>query len=177
MKPSPMIAAPPERVVVRVTGHFAGRLAERISARCAGRVTSHARMHSAGLLALVAALAVPPPLMAAPASAAADAAEIERQYQLDRTICLSGGSPQDQLACLREAAAAREAARRGQLEAPETPAQLEQNQLARCDRLPAAERAACIARLRDEGTARGSVEGGGIYRELLIRERGESRDR
>ncbi|HVL58042.1 MAG TPA: hypothetical protein VM491_16215 [Burkholderiaceae bacterium] len=113
------------------------------------------------------------PLIACgPAFGSDAAADIERQYQIDRTICLAGGSPQDQLACLREAAAARDAARRGLLESPATRAQLEQNRFARCERLPATERDACIARIQGEGTERGSVEGGGIYRELIIREDG-----
>lgn len=92
--------------------------------------------------------------------------DIEAQYQKDRTMCLTGLTHQDRSACLREAAAARDAARRCRLADECTPAQYLENALKRCQRLPEADRADCEARVRGEGVQRGSVEAGGIYREL-----------
>ncbi len=44
------------------------------------------------------------------------------------------------------------------------------NALKRCDPLPAAERQDCVARMQGQGTVSGSVDSGGIYRELVTRE-------
>lgn len=87
-----------------------------------------------------------------------------QSYQADRALCESGLSHQDRTDCLREAAAARAAARRGELTGNED--QFERNRLRRCEALPDEARAACLARMRGEGTMEhGSVEEGGIYRE------------
>ena len=57
-----------------------------------------------------------------------------------------------------------QAAKRGRL--GDGQSSYEQNRLARCDRLPAGDREDCVRRMHGEGTVSGSVEGGGIYREL-----------
>lgn len=104
--------------------------------------------------------------LAAPYAAAAgkaDASAASQQYQEERARCMQSAT-EDQKACLREAGAARQAARRGQLD--EDGNQFEKNRLARCGYLPDADRADCERRMRGEGFASGSVEGGGIYREL-----------
>ncbi len=112
-------------------------------------------MLAARILALVALLS----------SAAAWAAEPRQsQREQDRAACVSQPA-QDQAACLREAAAARQEARRGRLDEGQ-PAEYEKNRLARCSYLPVADRADCERRMRGEGTTSGSVAGGGIYREL-----------
>lgn len=49
---------------------------------------------------------------------------------------------------------------------------LRQNALRRCEALPDTERKDCIARMNGHGTVSGSVEGGGVYRELITREVG-----
>jgi hypothetical protein len=59
--------------------------------------------------------------------------------------------------------AALQAARLGKL--AEGSGAYEQNQLARCERLPVSDRDDCVRRL-SEGSVSGSVEGRGIYREL-----------
>lgn len=89
--------------------------------------------------------------------------EIEARYQRERAVCESGRSQQNRETCLREAAAARDAARRGQL--ADAPNNYEQNALARCEALPPKERDLCRRRTRGEGETRGSVNEGGIYRE------------
>jgi hypothetical protein len=68
----------------------------------------------------------------------------------------------------REAWAARDEARRGILGKDDNPAEFERNRLARCDRHQGEDRDLCIRRMQGEGTVTGSVEGGGILRELRI---------
>jgi hypothetical protein len=97
-------------------------------------------------------------LLAGQALAADDA---QARYQQERAACMSGHSHQDQATCLKEAGAARAEARRGSLDTakPVSPA-------ARCDVLTGEQHIACIARMNGAGVTSGSVEGGGIYREL-----------
>lgn len=69
---------------------------------------------------------------------------------------------------VREAGAAKQEARQGILARGENPAEFERNKLARCDRHAGEDRDLCIRRMNGEGTVSGSVEGGGIYRELRV---------
>lgn len=89
--------------------------------------------------------------------------EIEARYQSERAACENAQLTQDRAACLRDAAAARDAARRGQLET--TQGGYDRNALARCEALPVEERDACARRVRGEGVTQGSVGEGGIIRE------------
>ena len=98
------------------------------------------------------------------AAAGGDVSEAQARYQRERAACISGQSHQDRDTCLREAGAALSEARQGRLGGGE--GSYAQNQLARCERLPAADREDCVRRMRGEGTVSGSVESGGIYREL-----------
>ena len=93
------------------------------------------------------------------------AAQGTRQtYQQDRAFCNSGQSSQDRATCLREAGAAAQEGPRGNLsDAPEG------NQFARCDyHKDPNDREYCIRRMKGEGTVSGSVEGGGVLRELRV---------
>lgn len=83
-------------------------------------------------------------------------------YQQERAACLNGQSHQDRTTCLKEAAAARGEAKRGHLN--DGAVSYDQNAIARCGELPAADRQDCVQRVRD-GVVSGSVETGGIYRE------------
>jgi hypothetical protein len=104
-------------------------------------------------------------LVAATAAAAGgNLAEAQARYQQDRAACISGQSHQDRATCLREAGAALQEAKRARIGDGE--GSYEQNQLIRCDRVSAGDREDCLRRMRGEGTVSGSVEGGGIYREL-----------
>jgi hypothetical protein len=69
---------------------------------------------------------------------------------------------------LREAAAAKQEARQGILARGDNPAEFEHNRLARCDEHTGEDRDLCIRRMNGEGTVSGSVEGGGILRELRV---------
>lgn len=101
-------------------------------------------------------------------SASAFAAnEIHSRYLQDRAQCESK-SGDDRKTCLREAGAAQIEARRGTLAADDN-SDFEKNRLARCDlHKQADEREYCLRRMRGEGTVSGSVEGGGILRELVV---------
>ncbi len=100
------------------------------------------------------------------ASLIANAADPHRIYLYDRADCLSGRSTQDKTACLREAGAAQEEARKGRLADAST--DFEGNRMARCAYLNGPDREYCVRRMRGEGTTSGSVEGGGILRELVV---------
>ena len=115
-------------------------------------------------LALVAGAAL---LGAAPAIAAdsVTVADAQSVYQKDRAACLNGATNQDRATCLKEAGAALQASKRGGLD--DGQAQVEQNRLLRCDGQPPEERQNCVRRMSGEGATTGSVEAGGIYRELV----------
>lgn len=91
------------------------------------------------------------------------AQDIEARYRNEIAACERAPASEDQAACRREAAAAREEARRGVL--GNAPGDLERNALARCEALPEADRDLCRRRTRGEGVTKGSVAEGGIYRE------------
>lgn len=91
----------------------------------------------------------------------------EARYQQERARCLSGQTHQAREVCLQEAGAALEDARRGRLGAGDE-RQWQANALLRCQRQPASERELCERMARGEGTQSGSVESGGIVRELRV---------
>lgn len=99
--------------------------------------------------------------IAAPVMAHAQATTAQQRYEQERKACLDGTSNQDRATCLREAGAALDESKKGNLRAD--PA-LEANRLARCDNLPAADKADCIQRMQ-QGTTSGSAQQGGILRE------------
>ena len=93
--------------------------------------------------------------------------DAQKIYQQDRAACMSGQSNQDRATCLREAGAALQQASRGRLDnGTDGQAQFERNRMIRCDSQPAQDRDDCMRRMHGEGITRGSVESGGIYREL-----------
>jgi hypothetical protein len=107
-------------------------------------------------------------LLSATAALAADRgnrSDAQSVYQRDRAACISGQTSQDRATCLREAGAALQESRRPRLD--DGQGQFEQNRMLRCDRQPAADRQDCVRRMNGEGFTSGSVEGGGIYRELV----------
>jgi hypothetical protein len=68
----------------------------------------------------------------------------------------------------REAGAARDEARRGELARGENAADFERNKFARCEKHSGEDRDLCMRRMSGEGTVSGSVQGGGVYRELRV---------
>lgn len=94
------------------------------------------------------------------------------KYQQEVAFCKSGQSQQDMKTCMQEAGAALVENRRGNLttQAPQT---LAINSEDRCGVLSGDERVACQARMEGLGRTEGSVEGGGIIREITIVKVGE----
>ena len=86
------------------------------------------------------------------------------QYDKERAVCMSGRSNQDRATCLKEAGAARDASKRGQLSDADA-GSYRKNALERCKVLKGDDARDCITRMNGGGTASGSVEAGGIYRE------------
>ena len=96
----------------------------------------------------------------------AQAPGTDARAQRERAVC--DGVQQDRAACLREAGAAKQEARRDGLTSTD-PAAADQNALARCHLQPPADRADCEARIKGTGatSASGSVMGGGVIRETV----------
>jgi hypothetical protein len=100
--------------------------------------------------------------LAADKGAATAAREV---YQQERAACMNL-SGDDRKTCLREAGAAQVETRRGTLAVG---GDFQQNLLARCEvHKNAEDKSYCERRMRGEGTQTGSVEGGGILRELTV---------
>ena len=94
------------------------------------------------------------------------------KYQQERAFCNRGMSQQDRQTCLKEAGAALVENRRGNL-TTEPVAKLDRNTEDRCGVQTGDERIACQARMEGLGRTEGSVEGGGIIREITIIKQGE----
>lgn len=91
--------------------------------------------------------------------------DIEARYKEEIQRCQSLTDPEDQRTCRREAGAALQEARRNRLNEPVNPG----NASARCQRLPADQRADCERLMSDSSAVtHGSVSGGGVLRELTI---------
>jgi hypothetical protein len=85
-------------------------------------------------------------------------------YQQEVNACLTGKTQQDQATCLREARNAQAEKKRGRLDNAGN--EFQANAVARCDALTGEDKAACHARMMGFGSTSGSVEGGGILREV-----------
>ena len=90
----------------------------------------------------------------------------QSEYEKERAVCVSGKSNQDRATCLKEAGAARDAAKRGQLVDADA-ASYKKNALDRCKALMGDDARDCVSRMNGGGTASGSVEAGGLYRESV----------
>jgi hypothetical protein len=98
------------------------------------------------------------------ADTAAQTQERQRLYQEERQVCLSGTSNQSSADCLREAAAALQPG--GNTAAPSTAASLQANARQRCEALPVDDQQSCLQRMQGAGSVSGSVQAGGLLREL-----------
>jgi hypothetical protein len=112
--------------------------------------------------AVVLALTLAP---AAWAGASQSLSEAQQRYQQERAQCLSGQSQEDRATCLKEAGAAYQEARNGRLDNSQAN-NFTQNATQRCNAQPASDREACVQRIVGTGSAQGSVNGGGILREV-----------
>lgn len=89
-----------------------------------------------------------------------------------RQACMAGQTHQDRATCLKEANNYLADLKKN----PEkfgNSADTEANARARCEPLSGSDREACMARASGQGKISGSVEGGGIYRELVTLEKAE----
>jgi uncharacterized protein YlxW (UPF0749 family) len=92
--------------------------------------------------------------------------ELTARYQQDLTECETQQATQDLAACRLEARNALAEAKRNLLN--DTTANLfEKNQFKRCRVFKGDDREACEARVRGEGNTTGSVQSGGILREVV----------
>ncbi len=124
------------------------------------------------LLALAAGMALLAPgaqAASARATALPDPSSPEAVYRQERAKCLDGRSQQDRATCLQEAGAALAEARRGRLDNREDAATLARNALLRCQRQRPEDRPDCERLARGEGSRSGSVEGGGVIKEIVTR--------
>jgi hypothetical protein len=113
-------------------------------------------------------LAMSLPVLAQGASP--DKASIEANYQRDRAACAAITAPADRTNCLRDAGAARaQALRAGTRTA--SPEELARNAVQRCQQQPPEQKVICERMARGEGNVSGSVEGGGVIRELVTQEK------
>ena len=131
--------------------------AERLSSRMRALLMS-------GAASLVTLALTAPVLAVGPSSAA----KSEARYQRDAAVCLNPRYAGDKDECLSEAGTARSS--REPVTIDLDPGRFARNALRRCEPLPAPDRIDCLARMQGQGTATGSVAGGGIYRELVTRE-------
>lgn len=97
--------------------------------------------------------------------AAQDRSEKRRRFEADRQACQLGRNGPEYQSCMREAYAV--LGDRPSSAAPTNAEQLQRNAQVRCDALQGDDHAACVARMRGEGTISGSVAGGGVLRELV----------
>ncbi|MES2932980.1 MAG: hypothetical protein V4805_05775 [Pseudomonadota bacterium] len=102
------------------------------------------------------------------AMAADNDADAQERYKAERAACQTGQSHQDRSTCLQEAKAALNEARKRHLNGAAD--SYEKNALSRCEALPAGDRAACQRRVQGEGSISGSVEEGGVLRELVVKD-------
>lgn len=125
-------------------------------------------MNTSAHLTLRTCLAAAAFAVALPAWAAGnpDTSTIEANYRSARAACQSIEVPANRTNCLRDAGAARAQALRKGL--PSTSSeQLERNALQRCQVHKSTEdRTICERMARGDGTTSGSVESGGVIREL-----------
>ncbi|MDZ4123561.1 MAG: hypothetical protein U1E02_05195 [Hydrogenophaga sp.] len=86
-------------------------------------------------------------------------------YDQDRAACMRSDSQHERTSCLREAGAVRA---QGINRAPgATPEARMENAMKRCADLPPENKSTCERMVHGEGTASGSVAGGGMIRELV----------
>ena len=105
-------------------------------------------------------------LLAVTAASAQVAIDASGNYKEEVQSCRSGKTAQSLASCLEEARNARADKRLGSTSADELMA----NAMARCEKLPMDDKAACRARMMGQGTTSGSVAAGGILREFTTEE-------
>lgn len=111
---------------------------------------------------LLAAALVCPSALAAGKNNAPDA---HARYQRERAACAGIQLHGERANCLSEAST--RFASSQPVEVDKDPGRYARNALKRCEPLAEPDRGDCVARMNGHGTTTGSVESGGIYRELV----------
>ncbi len=104
-------------------------------------------------------------LIGLPGSAATKSLGKENQSSMRSTKCMYGIAQDGSNNCMSRAEFEITTSRQRALDAD--PAQYLRNALTRCESLKGDDREDCVARIRGGGTVSGSVEAGGLYRELV----------
>lgn len=121
-------------------------------------------MHTACALVVATVAFAGSPAMAA---AKSEAARSPASAKPARAGCPYGIATDGSVNCMTKADFEERRSRQAALEAD--PAQYLRNALVRCESLKGDDRQDCVSRIQGQGTTTGSVEGGGIYRELVTR--------
>ncbi len=100
-----------------------------------------------------------------PSSAAMKSASKESHNNVQSSRCAYGIAQDGSNNCMSKAEFEITTSRQRALDSD--PAQYMRNALARCESLKGDDRDDCVARIRGAGTVSGSVEAGGLYRELI----------
>lgn len=104
-----------------------------------------------------------------PSWAAGERAGIDAQYRTDRQACMARTDAEERRDCLRDLGAVRQEALRGTRNPGVDAAQLERNAIARCEvHKDKIDRALCVQMARGDGKSSGSVEGGGVIRQIEV---------
>lgn len=103
-------------------------------------------------------------LLAVTAATAQVSMDASGDYQQEVLSCQNGNTQQDKSTCLTEARSAHAVPKQSLTTA--APGDLRANALQRCEALNGDDKTACLARIEGQGTASGSVAGGGILREM-----------
>ena len=143
-------------------------LARRLARQLARRFVALAACAVVAAPAWLQAATPPASASAAPSAAAADKGA-EATYREARAACLSGSNQQDRATCLKEAGAVRAEQRSGRADATASAATLRANALKRCEHQPPQARGDCERLARGEGSREGTVEGGGVIKEIVTR--------
>ena len=85
-------------------------------------------------------------------------------YQQERAWCMANTSGEEQATCLKNSGAAQAEKRRGTLD--NNGGNFDANAMQRCNVLTGEDRAACQARVAGLGSASGSVQGGGVMKQV-----------
>ncbi len=108
-------------------------------------------------------------VFSANANAARGPGDAAARYAQERAACLSGNTNQDRATCLKEAAAAYQEAKAGHLN--DGGQDYKANAMQRCNALPGEQHELCQRRMMGEGKVSGSVQDGGVLRELTVKEK------
>jgi len=121
------------------------------------------------LTGMAAAFVLSPAFAGDPSVQSSAPSSPEAVYQKERAACLDGSSHQDRDTCLQEAGAARGEASGGRLDNGEDRRALADNAVRHCQAVAPENRGDCERMARGEGQVSGSVEGGGVLKEIVTR--------